>query len=299
MKDFAGKVAFITGGASGIGYGLAEAFGRRGMKVMIADIDEKNLAQAVEKLRAGGATAEAVRCDVADRSSVQSAALSVIAKFGKVHIVCNNAGVTVGTEWPIGTISERDWNWVIDVNLKGVIHGVEIFAPLIESHGEGGHIVNTASMAALGSIPGREPYHATKAAVLMASEGWHGQLAPRGIGVSVLMPAAVATQLFESASRRPERYGTRQYDLAKEQRYERSISSGMTPAMAAERVIEGIEADELFIITHAAGRDFAERRSKAISAAFDAAEKSPALAGYKPEKRPPMEAFGAETPNKK
>jgi NAD(P)-dependent dehydrogenase (short-subunit alcohol dehydrogenase family) len=281
MKNLNGKVAFITGGGSGIGYAMAEAFGRRGMKVMIADIDEKNLSAAVERLKKNQIIAEGVRCDVSERMSVQSAALAVIAKFGKVHLVCNNAGVTVGTKWPIGTIAERDWNWVIDVNLKGIIHGTEVFAPLLASHGEGGHIVNTASMAALGAIPGREPYHATKAAVLMASEGWRGQLAERGIGVSVLMPAAVATQLFESASRRPERYGTRNYDAATEQRYADAISSGISPAAVAERVIEAIEANELYIITHPEFRSQTEKRFRAILDAFDASAKSPALAGQK------------------
>lgn len=281
MKGFAGKVAFITGGCSGIGYGLAEAFGRRGMKVMIADIDEKNLALAVERLRAAGIAAEGVRCDVAERASVQAAALAVIAKFGKVHLVCNNAGVTVGTGWPLGTVAERDWNWIIDVNFKGVVNGMEVFVPLIESHGEGGHVVNTASMAALVSIPTREPYHSTKAAVLMASEGWRAQLEKHGIGVSVLMPAAVSTQLFESASRRPERYGTRSYDQTKEQRYVDAITGGMSPAMVAARVVEAVEANDLYIITHHEFRAQFEKRFQAILAAFDAAAKSPALDGYK------------------
>ncbi len=158
---------------------------------------------------------------------------------------------------------------------------MEVFAPLLESHGEGGHIVNTASMAALVSIPTREPYHATKAAVLMASEGWRAQLEARGIGVSVLMPAAVSTQLFESASRRPERYGTRQYDDQKEQTYVKAISGGMSPAMAAERVVEAVEANELYVITHPEFRARFEERFHAILAAFDAAAKSPALEGYK------------------
>jgi NAD(P)-dependent dehydrogenase (short-subunit alcohol dehydrogenase family) len=282
MKDFKNKVAFITGGGSGIGYAMAEAFGRRGMKVMIADIDEKNLSAAVERLKAAQIIAEGVRCDVSERMSVQAAALAVIAKFGKVHVVCNNAGVTVGTKWPIGTIAERDWSWVIDVNLKGVINGTEVFAPLLESHGEGGHIVNTASMAALVSIPGREPYHATKAAVLMASEGWRAQLEERGIGVSVLMPAAVATHLFDSPARRPERYGTRNYDAAKEQSYVKAISGGMSAAMVAERVVEAVEANELYVITHPEFRAQFEARFQGILAAFDTSAKSPALEGYKP-----------------
>src|SRR5262249_26038893 len=148
--------------------------------------------------------------------------------------------------------------------------------------GEGGHIVNTASMAALVSIPRREPYHATKSAVLMASEGWQAQLAEHGIGVSVLMPGAVATQLFESAARRPERYGTRNYDLAKEQRYVDAISGGMPASMVAERVVEAVEANELYVITHHEFRSAIEKRFSAILAAFDASAKSPALKGHEP-----------------
>src|SRR5262245_19125830 len=143
MKNLTNKVAFVTGASSGIGYALAEALGRAGMRVLLAGINEKNLDAALAKLRSAGITAERVQCDVASRASVQNAANATVAKFGKVHVVCNNAGVGMGGEF--GTIPESDWEWVIRVNLMGVVHGTEIFAPLIAQHGEGGHIVNTSS----------------------------------------------------------------------------------------------------------------------------------------------------------
>ena len=151
MKDLRDKVAFITGGASGLGLAMAKAFGREGMKVMVADIEEQALGRAVKELNASQVRAEGVLCDVADRNGVRSAALKTISAFGKVHVVCNNAGVAVGG--PIGEVNERDWQWIVDVNLLGVVYGMETFVPLIESHGEGGHIVNTASMAGMISPP--------------------------------------------------------------------------------------------------------------------------------------------------
>src|ERR1700748_2029444 len=186
MHDLRGKTACVTGGASGIGWAMAEAFGREGMNVMIADIEPAALAKAVDELRAKQVRAEGVVADVASRDSVRAAALQTIAKFGKVHVVCNNAGVATGGL--VGTVPEKDWDWILDVNLKGVVYGMEVFTPLIESHGEGGHFVNTASMAGMVSPPTMKPYCATKFAVVAMSEGWAGQLAARNIGVSILCP---------------------------------------------------------------------------------------------------------------
>ena len=131
MKDLRDKVAFVTGGASGLGLGMAKAFGREGMKVMIADIDQPALARAVQELQDSQVRAEGVICDVGSRASLREAALKTIAAFGKVHVVCNNAGVAAGGE--VGTVPERDWDWIMDVNLMGVVYGTEVFAPLIES----------------------------------------------------------------------------------------------------------------------------------------------------------------------
>src|SRR5215472_13126065 len=200
MKDFKGRTAFVTGGASGIGLGMARAFGKQGMNVVIADVDESAAKAAAERLVSEQIKAVPVRCDVTERGSVREAALETIARFGKVHVVCNNAGVAVAG--PLGTVKESDWDWIIDVNLKGVVYGVETFYPLIKSHGEGGHFVNTASLAGMFSPANMEPYSATKFAVVAMSEGWALQLAPQGIGMSVLCPGFVRTRIHESSRAR-------------------------------------------------------------------------------------------------
>jgi NAD(P)-dependent dehydrogenase (short-subunit alcohol dehydrogenase family) len=279
MKNLTNKVAFVTGASAGIGYALAEAFSRAGMRVMLAGINEQNLDAALTRLRATGATAERVRCDVASRASVQNAALATIAKFGKVHVVCNNAGVGMSGE--IGTIPESDWEWVIRVNLMGVVHGTEIFAPLLAQHGEGGHIVNTSSIAGLLAGPGAEPYCATKFAVLAMSEGWRVQLAPRGVGVSVLCPAFVRTKIGSGHRNRPG--GPRSGGRAGEEVLNQLIDAGMDPAMLAARVLEAIRDDELYIFTHPELKAAIEGRFNAILEAFDRAAKSPALRDHKPQ----------------
>lgn len=275
--DLKGKTAFITGGASGLGLSMARAFGKEGMKVMLADIDEKTLAAAKADLEARQIHAATVVCDVTDRAAVTSAALQTVAEFGKVHVVCNNAGVAVGG--PVGTLKTRDWDWIIDVNLKGVVHGVEVFAPLIRSHGEGGHIVNTASMAGMISPPGMEPYSATKFAVVAMSEGWAGQLAPLGIGVSVLCPGFVKTLIHESGRNRQTQYGGVQPERAGgiADQAASAVLAGIDPDIVGARVAEAIKANDLYIFTHREMRAAVEMRFAAIMKGFDAADASPAL----------------------
>src|SRR5512141_1203672 len=152
MQEFRGRTAFITGAASGMGFAMAEAFGHEGMNVMLADIEEGALHRAVQALRDKQIRCEGVVADVSSRDSMRKAALETISKFGKVHVLVNNAGVAVSA--PMERLTEDEWRWVLDVNLKGVANGVEIFVPLIDSHGEGGHIVNTASLAGLFTRPG-------------------------------------------------------------------------------------------------------------------------------------------------
>ena len=205
MKEFQGRTAFVTGGASGMGFAMAEAFGREGMNVMLADIEEGALSRALLALRDQQIRCEGVVADVSSRASMRKAALETISKFGKVHVVVNNAGVAVSA--PMDRLTEDEWRWVLDVNLKGVVNGVEIFVPLIASHGEGGHIVSTASLAGLFTGPGVEPYSATKYAVVGMSEGWRAELKSRNIGVSVLCPALVNTNILDSYRNRPGLYG--------------------------------------------------------------------------------------------
>jgi len=280
MKEFRGRTAFVTGGASGIGLSMARAFGRAGMNVVLADIDRDTASDAAERLSHEQIKAIPVRCDVTERASIEAAAQEAIDAFGKVHVVCNNAGVAVGG--PIGTVKERDWDWIIDVNLKGVVHGTEIFAPLIKSHGEGGHIVNTASMAGMVSPPGMEPYCATKFAVVAMSEGWYQQLAPVNIGVSVLCPGFVKTRIHESGRARQDKYGgIGEVDPGvgdTREQAAQNVLNGIDPDIVGNRVLEAIQNGELYIFTHPAMRPFVEARFQMILGAFDAASNSPALA---------------------
>jgi NAD(P)-dependent dehydrogenase (short-subunit alcohol dehydrogenase family) len=283
MKDFRGKTAFVTGGASGIGFALARAFGREEARIALADIDFEAARYACERLDKDQIKAVPIRCDVGERESVERAALETIAAFGKVHVVCNNAGVAVGG--PLGSVSASDWEWIIDVNLMSVVYGVETFYPLIRSHGEGGHIVNTASIAGLISPPGLEPYAATKFAVVAMSEGWAQQLGQIGIGVSVLCPGFVRTRIHESGRARPQRYGGKgevdpgvgptQAEAAE------NIAHGIDPDIVGARTVEAVKAGELYIFTHPFMREFTEMRFQAIRAAFDSASQSPVLKAVK------------------
>ena len=287
IKDFRGKTAFITGGGSGIGFAMARAFGRAGMNVVIADIDLGAAKGAAERLAKEQIKAVPVQCDVTERGAVQRAALETIAAFGKVHVVCNNAGVAVGG--PFGTLRERDWDWIIDVNLKGVIYGTEVFVPLIKCHGEGGHIVNTASMAGMISPPGMEPYTATKFAVVAMTEGWSQQLAPLDIGMSVLCPGFVRTRIHESGRARQDRYGGQgEVDPgvgATRQAASENVMSGLDPDVVGARVLEAVKANELYIFTHPEMKEFVQVRFQNILAAFDSAAHSDALKTRPHDKR--------------
>jgi NAD(P)-dependent dehydrogenase (short-subunit alcohol dehydrogenase family) len=279
MIEFRGKTAFVTGGASGMGLAMAEAFGREGMNVMLADIEEGALGRAVQGLRDKQIRCDGVVTDVSSRDSMRNAALETIAKFGKVHVLVNNAGV--GVSAPMERLTEDEWRWVLDVNLKGVANGVEIFVPLIESHGEGGHVVSTASLAGLFTGPGVEPYSATKYAVVGMSEGWRAELKGKNIGVSVLCPALVNTNILDSYRNRPETYGgARPLDEAQRAQIRQMMDQGGMPAdVVAMAVLEAVRDDTLYIIPHPEYRAVVEPRLDAIERAFDRAEKSPALNG--------------------
>jgi NAD(P)-dependent dehydrogenase (short-subunit alcohol dehydrogenase family) len=178
MRELAGKTAFVTGGASGIGLALGRAFADAGMKVMLADIEANALSAAVENLRGVCSAVEGVICDVADADSVEQAAEATYAALGNVHVVCNNAGVAGGSG--IDNITLDNWRWVLDVNVMGVLHGIRTFLPHMRAHGEGGHIVNTASMAGLQSGLGFSPYSTSKFAVVNMSEGLSIQVSLSG-----------------------------------------------------------------------------------------------------------------------
>jgi NAD(P)-dependent dehydrogenase (short-subunit alcohol dehydrogenase family) len=275
MRELAGRTAFVTGGASGIGFALAQAFAEAGMKVMLADIETDALAAAVRSLHNLGPDVRGVTCDVTDPISVERAANMSYDAFGNVHVVCNNAGVAGGGG--IDDISLDDWRWVLDVNLMGVLHGIRTFLPHIRAHGEGGHIVNTASMAGLVSGLGFTPYSASKFAVVTMSEGLAMRLAPLGIGVTVLCPGFVRTRISESGRNRPDRYGPTRTPApetpagAFAAQIAELVQSGMDPSDVAACVLTAIREGDFYAFTHPQMRAEVEDRFAGILAAMDKA----------------------------
>ncbi|MDR3466767.1 MAG: SDR family NAD(P)-dependent oxidoreductase [Xanthobacteraceae bacterium] len=275
MLDLAGRTAFVTGGASGIGLALGRAFAEAGMNVMLADIERDALAAAVASLRDVGPEVRGVACDVTDPDSVDRAARAAFDAFGKVHVVCNNAGVAGGGG--IDDLSLDSWRWVLDVNLMGVLHGIRAFLPHIRGHGEGGHVVNTASMAGMTAGLGFSPYTASKYAVVGMSEGLALQLQPFGIGVSVLCPGYVRTRIGESGRNRAERYGpSRTPDPASPAGalvayIAEQLKAGLDPSDVAARVLAAIRDNRLYVFTHPEMRPEFDQRIAAIDAAMDEA----------------------------
>ena len=274
MKELAGKTAFVTGAASGIGLGIAGALAQSGMKVMLCDIEEAALAQAVEGLKRTNADVDGVKADVSLKSELQAAADATIARYGKVHVLVNNAGV--GGGGPYRTWSEGGWDWMLGINLMAVIWGIEIFGPLIESHGDGGHIVSTASIAGLISRGVDIQYTVSKYGVVALSEGLRAELAPRGIGVSVLCPGFVRTQIMSSLRNLPTRFSRpSEGRLAAMQSSEMfkfiqdRVSHGVDPSYVGELVREGIENDWPYIFTDVEFEPLVEARFAAIKQGFD------------------------------
>lgn len=274
MKNLAGKTAFVTGAASGIGLGIATALAQAGVKVMLCDIEEAALKSALEDLKRTNADVDCVKADVSLKSELQAAADATIGRYGQVHILVNNAGVGGGGGDYHGW-TDAAWNWTIGVNLMAVIWGIEIFGPLIEAHGEGGQIVSTASIAGLISGSGT-PYNVTKYGVVALSEGLRVSLAPRGIGVSVLCPGFIRTKIMNSARNVPARLagGTvplptqgPQAELVKT--LVAKIESGIDPLYVGELVREGIENDWPYIFTDTEFEPLIEMRFAAIKAGFD------------------------------
>lgn len=273
MKDVAGKVAFITGAASGMGLGMAKAFSAAGMKVMLADIEKTALDRAVADLKAQGRDVAGVVTDVTQRDSMFAAAEQTVATFGKVHVLVNNAGV--GASGRAETTSEKNWRWTLDVNLWGVVWGLQAFMPLIESHGEGGHVVNTASMAGMYAWGELSAYNASKYAVVAMSETAMAEHLGDNIGVSVLCPGVVNTNLATSARNRPAEYGGAT-DSRSEQMVE-MLKKGLSPDVVGEQVLEAIREDQPYIFTDPGLRKYVQARFDRIMKGYDWADQCQAL----------------------
>jgi NAD(P)-dependent dehydrogenase (short-subunit alcohol dehydrogenase family) len=278
MQDLPGKTAFVTGGASGIGLGIAKALLGAGMNLVIADIRQDHLDAASDEL-AGGERVLALRLDVTDRAAYAAAADAAEARFGKIHLLVNNAGVAVVGPTELATFG--DWDWVMGVNLGGVINGIVTILPRILAHGEGGHIVNTSSMSGMVPVGGTTIYSTAKAAVLTMMECMRPELEGRGVICSAFCPGAVQSNIAHAGETRPQDLAETGYAEADKRRRAGGDFSHlyMTKEEVGERVLEGIVNDELYILTHGEFLDGVTDRANAMVAAVPA--KRPQNAEYK------------------
>lgn len=271
MQDYAGKVAVITGAASGVGLGLARTFVRAGMSVAMCDIRDEPLQAAVkETTTLGQGRVIGIVADVSQADSVERAADQVEKEFGKIHVVMNNAGVVI-RGLKMEEITDNAWDWLLGVNLYGVIHGIRSFVPRIRAHGEGGHIVNTASVAGFQvGNRGTGAYATSKFAVVALSEVLAKDLAGTNIKVSVLAPAAVDTDLYTSSA---EHRGTHSIDLPNPYAEKPAdIAAGIHPDEAGRRVLAGMRAGQFYLFTHPEARAWVQERFRQIMDGFDFAE---------------------------
>jgi len=280
MSQFAGKTAVISGGAEGIGLSIAKAFGAEKMNIVLADIDHKNLKKAAEELEKVDVPVLTVVLDVADEAQWENVAERAVKRFGKVHMIVNNAGVS-GDSGAIESQTKKGWQWALDVNLMGVVYGAKVMVPLIKEHGEGGWLINVSSMAGMGGVPYSGAYTATKTAVVSLSESWAVELAKEGINVSVLCPAFVQTRIHESNRNRQARYHSDNTNLAvrsgPSKNTKAMVERGIEVSIVGKRVVEAIIGGELYIFTHPNYRQVIQKRFSAIDAAFERAAQSPLL----------------------
>ena len=263
MTEFDGKVAVVTGAGSGIGRALALALARAGAHLVLADLDEAGLAESARGVRASGREALAVPTDVAKADAVLALADRAFGRFGAVHVLCNNAGVVV--HGGLEAATREDWQWVLGVNLWGVIHGLLAFLPRMIAGGQGGHVVNTASMAGLIASQGLGVYNASKYAVVGLSETLAKDLRPHGIGVTVLCPMGVATRIRESERNRPALLRNAPGRPAGEG--VALIGATLTPDDVAARTLAAVRDGELYVITHPEGLEPLRRRFKRMESA--------------------------------
>lgn len=266
MENVEGKVAVVTGGSSGIGRGIALAFARAGMTVIVTGRRQDHLDETVSEFAARGLEVTPLQVDVTDLQAMTDAAADVERRFGRIDVLVNNAGI--GLTGPVADATPSDWDWVIDVNIRGVGNGIQAFLPRIRAHGEGGHIVNTSSMAGLMPIVAGL-YSMTKAAVIGLSEALHIELKPEGIGVSAYCPGPVHSNIASAVKNRPTQYGESGYtpppdgfaQWSKTQPY-------MSAEEAGERVLQGVRRGDLFILTHPEFKAGVVDRHRTIEDAF-------------------------------
>ncbi len=278
MKDVKGKIAFITGAASGMGLGMARAFAAAGMKVMLSDIEDGPLQVQVADLKSKGFDVAGVQVDVTKMDALQNAAKKTIEKFGKVHVLCNNAGIGVGGKSE--TCDLRNWEWCVDVNLWGVVYGLQAFVPLIKSHGEEGHVVSTASMAGMYGVRNLGPYNAAKFAVVGIMETMMAENRNTTMGVSVLCPGAVATNIGTSTRNRQAEYGGSAAPSAMDITND-ALAQGLHPDIVGKLVLEAILKNQPYIFTDPSMRKMIESRFRKILSGYDWADSCDSLAGVK------------------
>ena len=280
MTQFTGKTAIISGGAEGIGLSIAAALGAQGMNIVLGDIDATQLETARQQLEADGIAVHAAVMDVTKPQDWEQLVAEALSRFGKIHMLVNNAGVS-GPPGPIEKTRHKDWRWVIDVNLMGVVYGTEAVVPHIKEHGEGGWLLNVASMAGMAGVPYAGAYTATKVAVVGMSESWRGELASQGIHVSVLCPAFVKTRIHLSHRNRQEEYNGAKTQPAPNSKGSNTaaelVENGIPTEIVGARVIEALQDGEFYIFTHPSHRVISQQRGQEIDDAFARAEKSPHL----------------------
>ena len=271
MEDLTGKIAFITGGASGIGLGMARAFLEEGMKVALADWNDEHIASAREQL-AGNNAVHFVKTNVAERESVRAAAEETLEVFGKIHVLCNNAGVNGG-----GTAASEDfdeWDRAIAVNLGGVVNGTKIIVPIIRKQGEGGHVVNTSSMAGVVPLPGLAAYSTAKYAVRGFSESLRMQLAKEGVGVSCLFPGATRTALVPLPEDRPGTIDEENAPQFLKDLWE-AMRGAIDPYDTGRAVVEAIKENRFYVFTDREFLEEVKQRHREIEEAFPEDEPTP------------------------
>ncbi|GAA3765870.1 hypothetical protein GCM10022240_17950 [Microbacterium kribbense] len=266
MESVDGKVAVITGGSSGIGRGIALACAHAGMKVVVTGRSQTHLADTQAVFAEHGLDVHAMSVDVTDLAAMHAAADEIMQRFGRIDVLVNNAGI--GLTGPVASATPSDWDWVIDVNIKGVGNGIQAFLPKIRARGEGGAVVNTASMAGLMPIVAGL-YSMTKAAVIALSEALHIELLGEGISVSAYCPGPTHSNIAGAVANRPERYGTSGYPVPPKEFTEAAKDRPyMDAEEAGERVLAGIRRGDMFILTHPEFKSGVVERHATIEAAF-------------------------------